>query len=77
MIFFSFTKEQALDKEYCILVDGNDKAIGSASKRDCHVVGPDGAIPLHRAFSIFLFNSKGDILLQRRGKKKVRLITYL
>jgi len=30
-----------------------------------------GDIPLHRAFSVFLFNSKGELLLQQRSKTKI------
>jgi len=64
-------QEAALDQESCILVDDADRTVGAASKRACHVVAPDGSIPLHRAFSLFLFNTRGEMLMQRRGKKKV------
>lgn len=57
-------------RENCILVDANDKPIGSASKRDCHKVDGDD-IRLHRAFSVFLFNKDGDMLLQKRSNHKV------
>jgi len=57
-------------RENCILVDANDKPIGSASKRDCHKVEGDG-IRLHRAFSVFLFNKDGDMLLQKRSSHKI------
>ena len=63
-------QELALD-ENCILVDDTDRALGWSSKRDCHRVGPDGKIKLHRAFSVFLFNSDGHMLLQRRSEHKV------
>ena len=59
-------------RENCILVDANDKPIGSASKRDCHKVEGD-VIRLHRAFSVFLFNKDGDMLLQKRSNHKVRV----
>lgn len=63
---------QAL-KEQCILVDDNDKAIGAASKADCHRVHTEtGHVKLHRAFSVFLFNTKGEMLVQRRSVHKVR-----
>ncbi|XP_023175557.2 isopentenyl-diphosphate Delta-isomerase 1 [Drosophila hydei] len=62
---------QAL-KEKCILVDEQDKAIGAASKADCHRVQPEtGKVKLHRAFSVFLFNSKGEMLVQRRSVHKI------
>ncbi|XP_053672606.1 isopentenyl-diphosphate Delta-isomerase 1 [Anopheles nili] len=63
-------QELALE-EKCILVDEHDRALGSASKRDCHRVDPEGNIPLHRAFSVFLFNNAGDMLLQRRSIHKI------
>lgn len=57
-------------RENCILVDSNDKAIGAASKKDCHRVEGD-SIRLHRAFSVFLFNKSGEMLLQKRSAAKV------
>uniref|UniRef100_A0A8D8FLR2 isopentenyl-diphosphate Delta-isomerase n=1 Tax=Culex pipiens TaxID=7175 RepID=A0A8D8FLR2_CULPI len=63
-------QELALE-ENCILVDESDRVLGNASKRDCHRVDPDGNIRLHRAFSVFLFNSRGEMLLQRRSTHKI------
>ncbi|KAG5894837.1 hypothetical protein JTB14_033680 [Gonioctena quinquepunctata] len=63
-------QELSLD-EKCFLVDEQDKIIGQASKRDCHSVPKNGVIPLHRAFSVFLFNKKGDLLLQKRSAQKL------
>jgi len=51
--------------EEVILVDSHDKEIGSAEKTDAHVKGL-----LHRAFSVFVFNSKGEMLLQQRARNK-------
>jgi len=48
-----------------ILVDENDNVIGTGEKIKTHQEGK-----LHRAFSIFVFNSKGQLLLQRRAKSK-------
>jgi len=63
---------QAL-KEQCILVDANDQAIGAASKADCHRVHPETKdVKLHRAFSVFLFNSQGEMLVQKRSSHKVK-----
>ena len=64
-------QELFLDKENCILVDKNDRNIGFATKRDCHKVN-DNEIKLHRAFSVFLFNKNGEMLLQKRSSHKVR-----
>lgn len=54
------------ESEELILVDAEDEEIGYGSKADCH----DGAGVMHRAFSLFLFNDDGDLLLQQRGKDK-------
>lgn len=54
------------ESEELILVDGNDQAIGHLSKAHCH----DGAGVLHRAFSLFLFNDSGELLLQQRAESK-------
>ncbi|XP_055316890.1 isopentenyl-diphosphate Delta-isomerase 1 [Sitodiplosis mosellana] len=57
--------------ENCILVDEFDRAIGQSSKRDCHRVDENGHIKLHRAFSVFLFNTNGDMLIQKRSSHKI------
>lgn len=64
-------QELSLDNENCIVVDSNDKSLGFASKRDCHRVD-DNQIKLHRAFSVFIFNTQGDMLLQKRSSHKVK-----
>jgi isopentenyl-diphosphate delta-isomerase len=51
--------------EEVILVDRNDNAIGTMEKMEAHRKGL-----LHRAFSVMIFNSKGEILLQKRAKSK-------
>jgi len=48
-----------------ILVDKKDNQIGWEEKIVTHQKGK-----LHRAFSIFIFNSKGELLLQKRAKLK-------
>lgn len=63
--------QEASLKETCFLVDENDKIIGRGTKMECHRVQKGGEIPLHRAFSVFLFNKKGDLLLQKRSSNKV------
>lgn len=52
--------------EKVILVDKNDKELGSEEKIAVHQNGGK----LHRAFSIFVFNLKGEMLLQKRAKEK-------
>ncbi|XP_017761235.1 PREDICTED: isopentenyl-diphosphate Delta-isomerase 1 [Eufriesea mexicana] len=63
--------QQAALEERCILVDAFDKPLGEATKRDCHTVNSDGKVLLHRAFSVFLFNNKGELLLQKRSANKI------
>ena len=55
------------DQEELILVDSNDKMIGNMTKIDCHV----GNGVLHRAFSVFIFDRKGDVLIQQRSENKM------
>lgn len=63
-------QQLALLDEPCILVDENDLNIGSASKKSCHLM-KDGTSLLHRAFSVFLFNTQGELLLHRRSDEKI------
>ena len=51
--------------EQVILVDENDRQVGLMEKQAAHV-NPH----LHRAFSIFIFNSKGELLMQQRALSK-------
>jgi isopentenyl-diphosphate Delta-isomerase len=51
--------------DYVILVDENDNAIGTMEKLEAHQKGV-----LHRAFSVLLFNSQGQLLLQKRASTK-------
>lgn len=51
--------------EEIVLVDENDAAIGTAGKTQTHLAGL-----LHRAFSIFVFNWDGQLLLQQRAHGK-------
>ena len=54
------------ESEELILVDDNDVEIGTLSKAACH----DGEGILHRAFSLFIFNTRGELLLQQRSAAK-------
>jgi isopentenyl-diphosphate delta-isomerase len=51
--------------EHVILVDEADRETGTMEKIEAHAKGM-----LHRAFSILLFNSKGEILIQKRAHTK-------
>ena len=57
--------QEALLTEPCLLVDNEDKVVGTASKRDCHAMEA-GTSPLHGAFSLFIFNDK-HVLLPLNG----------
>ncbi len=52
--------------EQLILVDEHDNPIGQRGKQYCH----EGAGTLHRAFSLFVFNAQGELLLQQRSNEK-------
>lgn len=52
-------------EEQVILVDAADEPIGAAGKMEVHQKGE-----LHRAFSVFAVNERGEILLQRRAAEK-------
>ena len=54
------------ENELLILVDTDDQETGSLGKVECH----DGDGILHRAFSVFLFNDRGELLLQQRSADK-------
>ena len=62
--------QEALLTEPCILVNSKDEVLGSASKRECHEVS-SGTSLLHRAFSLFVFNSRDELLLQQRSDTKI------
>jgi isopentenyl-diphosphate Delta-isomerase len=51
--------------EQVILVNEQDEVLGQMEKMEAHRKGL-----LHRAFSVFIFNSKGEMLLQQRALSK-------
>lgn len=63
--------QASLLEEACILVDEEDQVVGCDTKRNCHLNKNIHQGMLHRAFSVFLFNSQGDLLLQQRSEAKV------
>jgi len=52
-------------QEYVVLVDEQDNPIGQLEKIEAHRLGL-----LHRAFSVLIFNTKGELLLQQRAAHK-------
>lgn len=54
-----------MEEEVVVLVDARDNVVGSAPKMEAHRKGL-----LHRAISVFVFNTAGEMLLQRRAGGK-------
>ena len=52
--------------EQVVLVDDNNQEIGTADKATVHTANT----PLHRGFSLFLFNSQKELLLTQRALTK-------
>ncbi len=52
-------------EEQVVLVDRLDNPLGIINKMEAHSLGL-----LHRAFSVFIFNSRGELLLQQRALDK-------
>jgi isopentenyl-diphosphate delta-isomerase len=59
------TLPKATLKEFVILVDEQNNELGAMEKQEAH----EKAV-LHRAFSVFVFNSNGELLLQQRALDK-------
>jgi len=56
----------SFDNDELVLVDAEDNIVGYQNKKACH----DGEGLLHRAFSTFLFNANGELLVQQRSASK-------
>ena len=54
-----------MKKEYVILVDTADRELGTMEKMEAHEKAA-----LHRAFSVFIFNDRGELMLQQRAAHK-------
>jgi len=66
------TQEDLMIKDECILVDKDDRIIGHGSKYSSHRFENDTPHgKLHRAFSVFLFDSQNRLLLQQRAASKI------
>lgn len=53
------------EEDKIILVNEHDDMVGTMDKMEAHKQGL-----LHRAFSVFIFNSKGEMLMQQRALTK-------
>ena len=61
-----------MQKDTVLVLSEDDVITGSASKKESHIFSteqPRGI--LHRAFSVFLFNEKNELLLQQRASTKI------
>lgn len=54
-----------MDRNKVVLVDEQDHALGEMDKMEAHEKGM-----LHRAFSIFIFNSERQMLIHQRAQHK-------
>ena len=54
-----------MQEEILILVDKNDQPQGTMPKMQAHREGQ-----LHRAFSVMIYNNKGELLIQKRAATK-------
>ena len=54
-----------MKEEQVVLVNENDEKIGLMPKQEAHIKGV-----LHRAFSVFIFNDKNELMLQQRALHK-------
>merc|ERR1712232_490616 len=66
----------SLMNERCILLNDKDEVIGYDSKKNCHLVENIEKGLLHRAFSVFIFNDKNELLLQQRASEKITFPDY-
>lgn len=65
---FNFCKPllcETMKKEFVVLVNDRGRRVGVAGKLEAHRKGL-----LHRAFSVFIFNERGEMLLQKRAASK-------
>lgn len=70
-LFDGHDEEQIrLMEELCIVLDYDDKPVGAGTKKLCHIMDNINDGLLHRAFSVFLFNEDGKLLLQQRADEK-------
>ncbi len=53
-------------EEYFDVVDKNDTVLGRATRKECH----SNPMLIHRAICVIVFNSKGEVILQKRSAKK-------
>ncbi len=62
----TFTPPDTLMEEQVVLVDQHNAVLGTLPKSQVHTL----ETPLHRGFSVFIFNQAGELLLQQRSFSK-------
>lgn len=68
----SMSQDDFMRKDACLVVDEQDQLTGTENKYNCHRFTPQQPRgKLHRAFSVFLFDLKGRLLLQQRAASKI------
>jgi len=68
------TQEEFMKNDMVICLNDKDEVTGGADKYVTHqwvTPGTDNPPPLHRAFSVFLYNSDNKLLLQQRASSKI------
>eukprot|EP00636_Phaeomonas_parva_P017752 CAMPEP_0118855094 /NCGR_PEP_ID=MMETSP1163-20130328/3052_1 /TAXON_ID=124430 /ORGANISM="Phaeomonas parva, Strain CCMP2877" /LENGTH=323 /DNA_ID=CAMNT_0006787925 /DNA_START=136 /DNA_END=1107 /DNA_ORIENTATION=- len=66
------SQQDFMESDLCVVVDEADQPLEAQSKKACHTINlqqPRGV--LHRAFSVFLFDDAGRLLLQQRAGDKI------
>lgn len=67
-----YDQQVLMESDNCIVVNNLDEVEGYDSKLACHRVPSIETMPkLHRAFSVFLFDQSGKMLLQQRASNKL------
>jgi len=69
-------KQVELMEERIVVVDEEDRVVRPGSKKECHLNKNIAQGLLHRAFSVFLFDLEGRLLLQQRSDKKITFPLY-
>ncbi len=65
LFVFLMKKGNIMKEEKVILVNERDEPLGLMGKQEAHIKGV-----LHRAFSVFIFNSNRELMLQQRALHK-------
>ncbi|XP_049633477.1 LOW QUALITY PROTEIN: isopentenyl-diphosphate delta-isomerase 2-like [Suncus etruscus] len=57
-------------EEMCIVIDENDRILGAETKKNCHLRENIDKGLLHRGFSVLIFNTDDELLVQQRSDAK-------